>query len=272
MTYQFAEINGTRIHYEVRGEGTAVVLIHAGIVNMGMWDAQMRALAEKHRVVRYDIRGWGESAKVPGEYSNHEDLRGLLAHLGIERVAIVGCSWGGKIGLDFALVYPEMVTALVLVGTGLGGYKFTMTGIAEKMEAIGEAYQRGDKALMAELITQIWFDGPQRTPEQVDSGLRVRAYDMALHMVSLPEAKGSREVELDPPAIERLTEIATPTLLLVGEEDAADIHAIAALLQAKLPAVEGLTLIANTAHLPNMEQLSHFNRLVLDFLERIERT
>jgi pimeloyl-ACP methyl ester carboxylesterase len=206
---------------------------------------------------------------VPGECSNHEDLRGLLTYLGIEQAAIAGCSWGGKVGLDFALVYPEMVTALVLVGTGLGGYKFTMAGIGEKMEAIGEAYQQGDKALMAELITQIWFDGPQRTPEQMDAALRARAYEMTLHMVSQQEVEGSRVVELDPPAIERLTEIATQTLLLVGQEDAEDIFSIAKLLEAKLPMAEALTIIADTAHLPNMERPSHFNRLVLDFLERI---
>lgn len=267
--YQFADVNGTKIHYEERGEGKAIVLIHAGIVNMGMWDAQMGDFAERHRVVRYDIRGWGESAQVPGECSNHEDLRGLLTYLDIEQAAIVGCSWGGKVGLDFALVYPEMVTALVLVGTGLGGYKFTMAGIGEKMEAIGEAYQQGDKALMAELITQIWFDGPQRTPEQMDAALRARAYEMTLHMVSQQEVEGSRVVELDPPAIERLTEIATQTLLLVGQEDAEDIFSIAKLLEAKLPMAEALTIIADTAHLPNMERPSHFNRLVLDFLERI---
>jgi pimeloyl-ACP methyl ester carboxylesterase len=269
MMYQFADVNGTKIHYEERGEGKAIVLIHAGIVNMGMWDAQMGDFAERHRVVRYDIRGWGESAQVPGECSNHEDLRGLLTYLDIEQAAIVGCSWGGKVGLDFALVYPEMVTALVLVGTGLGGYKFTMAGIGEKMEAIGEAYQQGDKALMAELITQIWFDGPQRTPEQMDAALRARAYEMTLHMVSQQEVEGSRVVELDPPAIERLTEIATQTLLLVGQEDAEDIFSIAKLLEAKLPMAEALTIIADTAHLPNMERPSHFNRLVLDFLERI---
>ena len=269
MMYQFADVNGTKIHYEERGEGKAIVLTHAGIVNMGMWDAQMEAFAQRHRVVRYDFRGWGESAQVPGEYSYHEDLRGLLTHLGIEQAAIVGCSWGGKVGLDFALVYPEMVTALVLVGTGLGGYKFTMAGIGEKMEAIGGAYQQGDKALMAELITQIWFDGLRRTPEQVDATPRTQVYEMALHMVSLPEIEGSHVLELDPPAIERLTEIAKPTLLLVGQEDVEDIFTIAKLLEATLPMAEALTIIADTAHLPNMERPSHFNRLVLDFLERI---
>jgi pimeloyl-ACP methyl ester carboxylesterase len=270
MSYQFVDINGTEIHYEVRGQGTAVVLIHAGNVNMGMWDAQMEALTEKHTVMRYDIRGWGESANVLGEYSNHEDLRGLLAYLDIDRATIVGCSWGGKIGLDFALTYPEMVRGLVLVGTGLGGYAFTMTGIEQKIEALGEAYEQDNKVLMAEIITQLWFDGPHRSPKQVDKGLRAKAYEMVLHTISIPETEGSQELDLDPPAIERLGEIAVPTMLLAGQEDAQDIFMIAEVLEAELPSVEALITIPKAAHMPNMERPSVFNRLVLDFIERIE--
>lgn len=271
MSYQFADINGTKLHYEMKGEGTAVVLLHAGVANMGMWEAQMDAFAEKHRVVRYDLRGWGKSALVPGEFSAHEDLRALLVHLGIEQAALVGCSWGGKVSMDFALLYPGMVTALVLVGSGLGGYDFTMAGIADKMTAIDKAHQQGDKALMAELITQIWFDGPGRTPKQVDAGLRAQAYAMALQMVSRPQVEGVSEVVLEPHAIERLTEITIPTLLLVGEHDAKDIFIIAELLATRLPHIEGPITIENAAHLPNMERPSPFNHLVLDFLERIEK-
>lgn len=62
MTYQFASINGTRIHYEEKGEGTAVILIHAGVVNLGMWDEQIDAFAQNYRVIRYDVRGWGKMA------------------------------------------------------------------------------------------------------------------------------------------------------------------------------------------------------------------
>lgn len=96
MSFDFADINGTKIHYEVRGEGTAVTLIHAGIVNLHMWDEQMEALAQNHQVLRYDVRGWGETAAPPATYTDHDDLRGLLQHLGIAQTAIVGCSGGGR--------------------------------------------------------------------------------------------------------------------------------------------------------------------------------
>jgi pimeloyl-ACP methyl ester carboxylesterase len=154
MIYQFADVNGTRIHYEERGEGTAVILIHAGVVNMGMWDDQMDAFAQQHHVIRYDIRGWGETAVPPAPYSDHEDLHGLLTYLGVETVVLIGCSWGGKIALDYALTYPEIVVGLVLVGSGLGGYEFTMEGMAERAEAMSAAYERGelDTAVVLEFL------------------------------------------------------------------------------------------------------------------------
>ena len=264
MTCQFADVNGTRIHYEVRGEGTAVILIHAGINNMGMWDDQMDAFAQRHRVVHYDVRGWGETADPPGQYSDHDDLRDLMNHLGIAQAALVGCSGGGKIALDFALVYPEMAAKLVLVGPGLGGYEWTLEGIANKAEAMHNAYERGDKELAAELWTQVWVDGSSRTPEMVDTAVRSRAYDMILHMFRQPEGKGQRQ-EIDPPAIERLGNIQAPTLIILGEHDTPDIHTIVELLAKQIPNAHQVRMV-DVAHMLNMEKPSEFNRVVMAFL------
>ena len=88
MSYQFAKVNGTRIHYDVQGEGTAVTFIHAGIVDLGMWDEQVAVfVAAGYRVIRYDLRGWGETVMPAGEFSDVDDLRGLLGHLGVEKTA-----------------------------------------------------------------------------------------------------------------------------------------------------------------------------------------
>ena len=264
MTYQFADINGTKIHYEVQGEGTAVILIHAGINNMAMWDDQMDAFAQHHRAVRYDVRGWGETADPPGKYSDHDDLHGLLNYLGIVQAALVGCSGGGKIALDFGLVYPEMVGKLVLVGPGLGGYTFTYEGFADKAEAMRSAYERGDKEQAAEFCTQVWVDGPSRASELVDTAVRARAYDMILHMFNLPDGGGELQ-EIDPPAIERLGDIQAPTLIILGEHDAPDIHTIVELLAKQIPNARQVKM-ADVAHMLNMEKPTEFNQIVLEFL------
>jgi pimeloyl-ACP methyl ester carboxylesterase len=264
MTYQFAAINGTKIHYEERGTGTAVIFIHAGINDLAMWDDQMEPFAQQHRTVRYDVRGWGDTSDPPGQYSDHDDLRGLLKHLGIEQAALVGCSGGGKIALDFALVYPEMVSKLVLVGPGLGGYKFTYEGFADRMETLRDAYGQGDKERAAELWTQVWVDGPARKPEHVETAVRARAHDMILRMFKLPDGAGERQ-EIDPPAIERLGAIQAPTLIILGEYDAPDIYAIVKLLETQIPDAR-LVRMADTAHMLNMEKPAEYNQLVLGFL------
>ena len=268
MSYQFVEMNGTRIHYEERGEGTAVVFIHAGIVNLHMWDEQIDVFAQNYRVIRYDMRGWGQTVRTPGEFSDVADLHGLLQHLGVAQAAVVGCSFGGKTAIDFALVHPEMVSALVLVGAAVGGFDWQAADFGEKDAAMEAAYDRGERELSAELETQIWFDGPKRTPEKVDQAARGRVYEMVLNHHKLLEPVGSRRIELYPPAIERLSEITAPALVLVGQEDVADIRAIGELLTEKLPIVDELVVMQDTAHFPNVERPSTFNRLVLDFLEK----
>lgn len=264
MTYQFAEVNGTKIHYEDRGQGTAVVLIHAGVVNLGMWDEQMDDFAKNYRVIRYDIRGWGETANPPLTYSDHEDLYGLLNHLGIAQAALVGCSAGGKIALDFALAYPEMVTALVLVGSGLGGYEFTMEGMAERAETMSAAYERGELDRAVEISTTVWYDGLGRRPDQVNQQGRARVSELIHHTFSLPEDEGERQ-ELAPPAVGRLPNIRARTLVIVGGQDVPDIQRIAGLLQEGLPFVQFVKM-KDTAHFTNVEKPVEFNQIVLGFL------
>src|SRR5215216_661353 len=95
-----------RLHYEIEGDGPAVVLIHEGIVDSRMWDDQVPALVDAgYRVLRYDLRGYGRSE--------------LLADAGIQRAAFVGASYGGRIALEFALSRPAAVAALVLFASGL---------------------------------------------------------------------------------------------------------------------------------------------------------
>ena len=273
MTYQFAEINGTKIHYEIRGEGTApttssgtaVVLMHAGIVNLAMWESQMEAFTETHRVLRYDLRGWGETGRPDISYSDYGDLYELLTYLGIEKAVLVGVSFSGAIAFDFVLMYPQLVQKLVLVGPALGGYEWIDEETAKKDEAMEEAYERGDRAESAELETQIWFDGPRRTPEQVDQEIRRQAYEMVLHTHTLPEGQGER-LDINPPAIDRLFEISMPTLLITGEEDVPDIHAIAQILQQNIPHMRHVKML-DTAHLPSMEKPAEFNQIVLSFIE-----
>src|SRR5687768_17684276 len=102
-TSGFLAHNGARIYYEAEGEGEPVVLIHAGVANLRMWDDQVAALRDRYRMIRYDTRGFGRTETDAVAFSNRADIAALLDHLGEESAHLVGFSRAGSIALDFAL-------------------------------------------------------------------------------------------------------------------------------------------------------------------------
>src|SRR5438046_7211282 len=111
----YADVNGTRLFYEIAGAGPPLALIHGFSLDTRMWDDQYAALSQRHRVLRYDARGFGRSS-LPGaeRYSHAEDLLALLRYLEIEQTALLGFSLGGGIAISFALAYPAAVDALIV--------------------------------------------------------------------------------------------------------------------------------------------------------------
>ncbi len=260
----FAALNGTAFYYEIAGAGSPLVLVHAGICDSRMWDAQFAFFAQHYRVIRYDLRGYGQTAAMDGPFAHHHDLYSLLKHLGIARTHLLGCSMGGSACLDFALAYPDMVDRLILVGSAPGGYQ-TKRPRPAQIAAVDAALERGDFATAAELETQIWVDGIGRTPDQVAPAIRdlVRAMNMiALQNEVL--ALGQPQ-PLDPPAAQRLAEVQAPTLLLVGDLDQPRTLDAIEFMAERLSNARKMVM-TDTAHLPNLEQPEQFNAIMLDFL------
>ena len=220
--------------------------------------------------MRFDLRGYGQSDLPPGDepVALYEDLYGLLALLGIKKTYVLGMSMGGAIALDFTLAYPAMVDALILVAPGVSGYD--MTSFEVEYQAIGgeieEAVKRGDYERASELETRIWVDGPERTPQQVDPGVRQRVYEMNLHNFrNMGAAEFPPPRELEPPAIARLGKVAVPTCLIIGDKDVREMLSIIDKLEQGIPGARKVVM-RDVAHVLNMEQPEEFNRIVLDFL------
>jgi len=268
------QIDGVELYYELEGEGPAVVLVHAGITDARMWDDQFQEFAGRHSVLRYDIRGYGRSSLPGGSYSLAGDLRDLLQTLGIERAALVGVSLGGRVALELALLEPRLVTALVLVGSGMPDHNWS-DEVKEIGEAEDEALDRGDVDTAVQLNLDLWVAGPGRTLDDVDPKVVERVREMqrdafvtqvAAYKADPPPGPGGG---VDPPVGSRLGEIAVPTLVLVGEEDVQDIREISNRLAREIPGARKV-VIRRTAHVPNMEKPAEFNVLVLDFLASID--
>jgi 3-oxoadipate enol-lactonase len=252
----FADAEGGRLWYEVAGDGPGVVLLHAGIVDSRMWDAQMRSFAERHRVVRYDLRAFGRSDRPTGLWSDTRDLAAVMDAAGLERAALVGNSQGGLVAIDFAIERPERVDALVLVASALQGYGFDDGATEEQQKRWADAEARGDLAAMAELDLEIWAPlGGDRARELVHDNAHVNA--LQVH----PERP-------ETPAIEWLDRIAAPTLVVTGSEDVAAMDEIADVLATRIAGAERRT-IDGADHLVPLRKPDELDTLVLGFLAAV---
>jgi pimeloyl-ACP methyl ester carboxylesterase len=255
----FAEVNGGRLYYEAMGKGPAVVLVHGGLVDSRLWDAQMKPLSKHYRVVRYDIRGYGRSAAPAGEYYPHEDLRALLDHLKIDKATLVGLSLGGIIAADFALEHPARVERLVLVGSGLRGDKQPRDERAAKAYLVGE---REGAEKYFEAFKQSEMLAGLRDKPKARASMRTM---MVENFKALAQLRKGLPQAPEPPTAERLAQIKAPTLVVIGSLDGKNLQNIADTLATKIPGARKV-VIPGASHHPPVETPKEFNRVLLDYL------
>jgi pimeloyl-ACP methyl ester carboxylesterase len=183
----------------------------------------------------------------------------------------MGLSMGGGMAIDFTLEYPEMVDALLPVAAGVSGFESEEENNPEVpvWNEIVAALKRGDKARAVELNLRFWTDGPERTPEQTDPIVREKVRVMTMRNYNRDDDEDAPDtIQLEPPAIARLSEIHVPTLIIVGDADVREILVIANVLEKGIPGAKK-AIIPGTAHHLNMEKPQEFNRIVLDFLQTV---
>lgn len=264
-----AEINNALLHYEIAGEGLPFVMLHAGVADFRQWNNEFAHFAQRYRVLRYDLRGYGRSEPVDGDFSHLQDLTALLDHLRLEQpLVLMGCSMGGGLAMDFALMYPSRVKALIMVGAGPSGLELDVPTPA-KFAEVEKAFNEGKLDLVAELETQIWFDGQGRSPAQVNKAMRQLAYDMnRIALAHEVKGLGKRLPDTQLPAATRLNELHVPVLVIVGEYDNPYILGAGAYMTENIPSARKV-VIADAAHLPNMDHPEEFQGIVSEFLEEI---
>ncbi len=264
--------DGTPIDYEVHGDtGPAIVFSCAYTTTRVNWLPQVPALtAAGARVVLWDFRGHGRSG-VPTDASGFEMKRvvGDLAQLVDavapgEKVVLAGLSFGGLASLHFAVAHPDRVRGLVLAGSG-PGFKKPEAAARWKEQSERTARYLEERGLEAFVDGKAASTCIGRRPE-LPAAQAARAAFVAQDAHGLAEF-GRHVAGLAPSVIDDLADIAAPSLVVVGEDDAAYFQA-AEVMAAKLPDARHRVL-AGAGHILNIEEADAFNGLVVDFLKEI---
>ena len=255
-------VNGIDVNYVLEGPANAPVVTfsHSLATDLGMWDAEAKALAGRYRVLRYETRGHGKTEAPTGAYTLDQladDARELLKALGIAKTHWVGLSMGGMIGQTLALQAPEIFRSLTLADTSS---RVPPEARPLWQDRIRLAEQQGMEPLVEPTIER-WFTKPFRDQRKdvvdpVRNMIRstpVAGYVGCCHAIS----------QLD--LTDRIGAIALPTLVIVGEDDPGTPVAASRVMHERIKGSR-LEIIPSAAHLANIEQPERFGRALAAFL------
>jgi 3-oxoadipate enol-lactonase len=260
----FVELEGARFWYELTGKGETLVLLHGFSFDSTLWDDQIDAFAVKHRVLRYDLRGFGKTTSADVTYAHASDLKALLDFLNIESVYLLGLSLGGGAAINFALSYPGRARALIVAAPSLGGFNWseTMRNAQNSLTAI--AREQGVEKARALWLRQTIFQLARGKPHVAQKLRQMVNRYSGWHWLHADLGR-----PLIPPAIERLKDIRVPTLLIVGDSDAPDQLRIVDTLQPQLDGAQKI-IFRGVGHAVNLEAPEQFNAAVLEFLDGLD--
>jgi len=257
-----AKVNEIHLNYELSGKEDApvVVLSHSLASSMIMWNPQLEALENNFRVLRYDMRGHGQSDAPQGPYSLEmlaRDVIALIDNLGIGSMHFVGLSIGGMIGQSLALTYPDRLTSVTLCDTSSILPDEAKTAFQDRIVAARKDGMSGQ----IDATMERWF-----TPGFLKSD-RPEVTMIRDQIVATPPAGyiGCSEAICQLNYLDRLPEITLPTLIMVGEQDPGTPVAASIAIQERIAGSQ-LVILPSAQHLSNIEQAEAFNKALLEFL------
>jgi proline-specific peptidase len=269
-----AEVNGTKLYYEVHGEGAPLLLLHGYGATHEIWIGQVGPLSKHFKVVTYDSRSSGKSDHPKKPFTLNdlvEDLRGLMDFLQIKKSNIIGQSMGGWVTQNFILKYPERVSKVVLLGTnhkgdGIEFFKNTLLDLYELSKSDKEqAYWKYAKLVhhrkyLKEMQTDVnkkfygLWSAKDLMKEFYENQLNPTDYE------NLSKAISTHNV------LNKLSTIKNPILLICAGNDKLSPKLVMDEMREKLPN-STLELIEDTAHHVFLEEAPKVNELIINFLK-----
>jgi 3-oxoadipate enol-lactonase len=265
----YFEFEGNRLRYcdtGNAGEARAIVFIHGWTLDLDIWEPQVAEFRRAFRVIRFDRRGFGLSSGRPCLADDVRDLRGLLDHLELAQVTVVGMSQGARVGLSFALASAHRVSSLVLDGPPSYAAD-AETGADEDLPLA--RYRELVRTSGIDAFRREWHDHPFVRLRTGDANAR------ALLDRVLARYPGRDLVEPPPTSNQRidtrsLAALRKPVLVVNGEFDTASRRQAGELLVRILPSAEH-ALVPQAGHLANLDNTPAYNEIVRGFLQRQSR-
>ncbi|MGH4031763.1 alpha/beta fold hydrolase [Actinomycetota bacterium Odt1-20B] len=238
------------------GDGSPLVLLHPGVGDSTLWDPVLPYLTARHRVIRYDVRGYGRSPAPTTRYSLVEDLIAVLDHFSLPRAVVVGSSMGGAAALNLAVDSPARVAGLALFVPGVTGYaELTSAEFMSELERLGNA---GDVDGIVDLGMRAWARAGRGEDAVAVGQLRtaIRGW-FANHPHQVPDA----------PVFERLGELSTPCVLALGEQDQPEVVRCNEEMAARIPGCR-LVRLPDSDHFPTLRVPEKVAELILEVAEQ----
>jgi len=256
-------INDCDIYYEIHGQGDPLVLIMGLRRNVEWWYRQIPALSKQFQVIVFDNRGAGRSDKPAMEYSIRlfaEDTAGLMDALKLQGANILGYSMGGNIAQELALNYPEKVKNLILASTGGGGERAVLMSPDRLEKFQADAGLKPEEILRKGMDIYFSDDYVANNPADIEEFIEISL------RYCQPADAFERQFDacLRHNTVDRLNNIAIPTLIMTGDEDLLVPPENSYVLQELIPAAE-LHVFPGGRHCVMIEKADHYNNKVVDF-------
>lgn len=244
-----------------------VVLVHAGVADRRMWQPLWPELTRERDVIRLDQRGFGDSVTRPaGALSPAGDVLEVLAEAGAGRCHLVGASFGAGVAAETALTRPAAVASLLLAAPAGSLLAELTPSLQAFFDAERDALARGDLDAAVEANLSCWVEGPHRTAGEVEPGVRELVGTMQRRAFEVTaDWDDVEEQELEPPALDRLGDIAVPVLVLAGGLDLDTVLDAAARVTGTVPGARRADW-PRAGHLPSLEDPAGFLALLREWL------
>jgi 3-oxoadipate enol-lactonase len=263
----YVDVNETKIYYETHGEGEVVAFLNGIFMSTQSFSQFLPLFTKKYKVLLHDFRGQWNSGKEGEKYSlelHSKDFFILLEKLKIEKVNIVGISYGGEVALKFATLYPEFVKSLVIISS--------VSEIDDCIYEKIEKWKDGARTKDANKFIDSWLNDvySKKFLEKYENFLRNKIieslknfdYDASIKLIdSFLELK-------DNPLTPFLNKISSPTLVIGSEFDSIKPVKFSKIIHENIKNSE-FVIVGESGHAVNVEKFNEVQTLILGFLEKI---